>query len=201
VTAYLLPAFHATMRRVALLGLLVAGAVYVVLSATTVPNLQGDPTIPRARATLLVGCAAASLLCLYLRPLLWHEERLAARNLVVARLGLVASAVGGWLGLCWVAVTYTHGHGFATQRLAVTGALVGIALSFGHLGSFWGVLAPWCYVISGLAFGYQSGVAGAGVQVRPWAWLVATNGDAEPIIEGALLLVGLGIAGLRPLRE
>ncbi|MBU2694742.1 hypothetical protein CCO04_06570 [Pimelobacter sp. 30-1] len=186
--------FHLRLRPLTALGLVVCIATLLVSAGQTVPSLLDDVRIPRPRASLPVGCAAASLLVLLVRPILDGAEHTAARDLRWARLVLLAVVVGGVLGVAAAASWLLPAPAVALRALTLAGALMGIGLAAGVAGSFWGLVVPWLYVVSGLAFGYPASLTQGTVSVRPWAWLVAP--DVPVGAELAVLAAGIVLAGV-----
>lgn len=191
---------HLRIRLATAIAFVATLVVLVGYASVTFPNLQNDVVVPRTPAYLPIGCVAAAWTVLLLRPLLPEPERLAVRNAVLGRAilyGLTTSVVLGLAGLGCLALPNPRA---SWQAVCATAALVGIALAASRLGGFAGLLVPWLYVISGLAFGYQRLVGGGTVDVRPWAWLVSPD---PPILgELATYACGLAIAAsFRPLGD
>lgn len=184
--------FHLRLRPLTALGLVACVVTLLVSAGQTVPSLLDDVRIPRPRAGLPVGCAAASLLVLLVRPILDVAEHMATRDLRWARLVLLTVVVGGVLGGAAAASWLLPAPAVALRALTLAGALMGIGLAAGVAGSFWGLVVPWLYVVSGLAFGYGSTVEQGTLSVRPWAWLVAP--DVPVATELGVLAAGVTLA-------
>lgn len=171
------------------LAMVLASVTGLIISiGHTVPNLHDDPTVPPTRTPLLVAALLASTLVLVVRPVLPEPERLACLSMRTAR-AVVAGAV-----VCLGIVTLALGSALIAPHpvvrcLGTAAALVGIALCLAPVGTFAALSVPWLYVISGLAFGYQSSVGGP-ASLHPWAWLV--DPETAPLAwELATLAVGL----------
>lgn len=159
-------------------------AIALALSAdTTVQNLQSDPGLPRTRVAILLSCLAANLTLAWLRPILPLHERMSARVDRAYRALNGTVVVGGFLGL----VALLTGDGARNNPVTTCAGFLGLSLAFGAFRPLLGILAPWVYAISGLAFGYRTTVGGL-AHLSPWAWMVG-HGHAAPQL-------GLCIAGL-----
>ncbi len=169
------------------------GAFAVVLGAAlttarvTVPNIMGEPGVPPTRIYLLLGCAAASAAVLALRPVLPGPERIAARNMRIARAWLLVGTVGLAMATAF-AVGSVIDPAYGVRGVAACAALIGLGLAAHGVSLFLGLVLPWIYVIAGLGFGYDTNVAGPSAQVRPWAWII----DDSVLIAPQLLLFAAG---------
>lgn len=184
--------FHLRLRPWTALGLVGCVVALLLSAGETVPSVLDDVRIPRPRAGLPIGCAAASLLVLLVRPILDVAERTAARDLRRARLVLLVVVVGGVLAVAAAGTSLLAVPDVGLRTLTLAGALMGMGLAAGVAGLFWGLAVPWLYVVSGLAFGYASTVEQGTLSVRPWAWLVAP--DVPVATELGVLAAGVALA-------
>lgn len=186
---------HARLRRPVLVALVVLVVALVLLSDATVANLQRNEAIPRTRVSLLVGGAAATAFMLLLRPVLPEAERLAARRMPLVRLTSLTVFGCGFLAVGALAsLVLAPEPSSAWRSVTSAAALLGIASAASCAGAWWGLVVPWLYLGTGLAFGFERGVDGAGGAVHPWAWLVGSNVDVTT--ELLTFAAGLAVAVL-----
>lgn len=185
---------QARQRPLNLALIVVVLAGLVVTAGTALPGLFEDPTAPRPRTSLAMGCLLSGLVVLFTRPILPEAERLAAISMRATRL-VIAALIVALVGLASLSCLAAAIPELAWRCVTLGGALTGVGLMGAYLGTFSGLVLPTSYVMAGLGFGYQAEL-GTGWTIEPWAWLV----DPTVPVGYELALLGLGLAAmvLRP---
>ncbi len=182
--------------------LLVAVATTIGLTqAVTVSSILIEPGIPPTRVGLFLACFGAGCQLLLLRGVLPDFERMSAISIRSFRFTIFATVqVFTFLVIVMTALTRSAGNWDSALRAAAMFALLsGLALLAGAWSSFAGLALPWLYVVSGLALGYDSPLAGGAANVKPWAWIVDDSSSNLLTIAVAVALTATA-AILGPLR-
>lgn len=177
---------RAVSRPVVGFGVVLGGVALALMADVTVQNLQGEAGLPATRVAILLSCVVSNLLVAWVRPVLPLHERLSVRRTWVDRLILGAAAAL----LLIVTVLLLAGGPGARYPLTCLAGFVGLGLGWGALAPGLGVVVPWLYAISGLAFGYRTGVGGP-AHLRPWAWMIGDGGVWWPQV--TLFAAGLAL--------
>ncbi|MFT4010607.1 MAG: hypothetical protein QM655_11270 [Nocardioidaceae bacterium] len=162
----------ATLLTVALLGL---------LSTQTVANPRAEPWLPPIRVSILLACVASNLVVAWLRPVMQFYEVVSTRGSLVLRAPASIVATALTLGMSALA---TAGRDRAATYIFA--ALLGLGLVGACLHLLTGILLPWLYAISGLAFGYQTRVGTGGASLQPWAWIIDETTSSLHLAIGVL---------------
>jgi hypothetical protein len=165
----------------------------------TMPDLHRDLGVPPHRFVVVVSAALASLVVMILLPLEPVAERLAARNMVVARLALAVTVVLLVVAVIQLLLPVPSGT-FLNPVARNAAGLTGIGLALTALNVPVGLVGPWLLVLLGALFGYDTH-PGAAASLRPWAWVLAEDGSG---FAPAVLLLALGVgvhAASRPRAE